>query len=295
MFDFVRKPLLWKAWDAGLDREIGESPGFRLKSMVVNPVLGIIARSMRRLAVSRGSRFPTGRFSSFTAQFLPPQPGDAWHQTQDLAVYLYLQHATGKRIAEIGAGHSRLLPKLAKANTCVAVEKFEGEGGGPTMSTSIPNVRTVSAYLGEHSPLLAAESFDIVFSVSVVEHVPWEELAAFHNDQLRVLKPGGMFIHAIDLYLEDEPATYQVQRFDAYRSWVTPSDNVKPVGHIYQGPCRFSCDLATSPDTVLYAWGRVAPKLIELRQAAQVASLLVAGRKVERRESERDVIEGAVP
>ena len=74
---------------------------------------------------------------------------------------------------------------------------------------------------------MAAESFDVVFSISVVEHVGTaEELAAFHEDQLRILKPGGMFIHAIDLYLEDEPSPYWVQRFDAYRSWVTSSESV---------------------------------------------------------------------
>ncbi len=234
MFDFVRKPLLWQAWDSGLDEELGEAGGFQLKSM------------------------------------------------QDLAVYLHLRHATGKHIAEIGAGHSRLLPALAKTNTCVAVEKFEGKGGGPTTESPIPNVRTVSAYLGEKSPLLVAESFDIVFSISVVEHVgTTEELAAFHEDQLRILKPGGMFMHAIDLYLEDEPSPYHVQRFDTYRSWVTSSESVRPVGEVYGGPCRFTCDLATNPDNVMYAWGRVAPQLIELRQAAQVASVLVAGRKLD--------------
>lgn len=251
MFDFVRKPLLWQAWDSGVDKEVGESASFQLKSM------------------------------------------------QDLAVYLHLRQTTGKHIAEIGAGHSRLLPTLAKTNTCVAVEKFEGKGGGPTTARSIPNVRTVSAYLGENNPLLVTDSFDIVFSISVVEHVrTTEELAAFHEDQLRILKPGGMFIHAIDLYLEDEPAPNHVKRFDAYRSWVTSSENVRPVGHIYRGPCRFTCDLATNPDNVMYTWGRVAPKLIELRQAAQVVSLVVAGRKLERTsrlESERDVIGGVVP
>lgn len=282
MFDFIRKSMLWPAWDAGLDKEIGEASSSQLKSTVVDPVLGIIARCIRRLALStsRGSRFPAGRFSGFVAQFLPPQPGDVWHQTEDLAVYLHLRNTTGKHIAEIGAGHSRLLPTLAKTNTCVAVEKFEGKGGGPTAASSIPNVRTVSAYLGENDPLLVADSFDVVFSISVVEHVPTEQLAAFHEDQLRILKPGGMFIHAIDLYLEDEPSAYHVQRFDAYRSWVTSSQHVTPVGHVYQGPCRFTCDLATNPDKVMYTWGRAAPDLIELRQVAQGVSLLVAGRKL---------------
>src|SRR5687767_6142356 len=82
--------------------------------------------------------------------------------------------------------------------------------GGPTEAQAIPGVEIVRAYLGENSPLLA--DFDVVFSISVVEHV--EDLDAFHADQLRILKPGGIFIHAIDLYLGEGADT---SRFDAYR------------------------------------------------------------------------------
>ena len=246
MFDFIRKPLLWQAWDAGLDEE----------------VLDIGEDRTRRQLLSQNVH--TFQLKSM----------------QDLAVYVHLRDLSGKQIAEVGAGNSRLLPRRAQANTCVAVERYEGQGGGPTTASPIPGVHVVPVFLGESSPLLAAESFDVVFSISVVEHVPTEELAAFHEDQLRVLKPGGMFIHAIDVYLEDEPSAYHLQRLDAYRSWIT-SGNVKPVGHIYEGPCRFTCDLATNPDNVMYAWGRVAPALIELRQAAQLVSLLVAGRKLD--------------
>jgi SAM-dependent methyltransferase len=233
VFDFIRKRLVWDAWDNGLADEIGEPPRFQLKSM------------------------------------------------QDLAVYLHLREMTGKQIAEVGAGNSRLLPTLAVANTCVAVEKFEGDARGPTKENVLPNVRNVSAYLGEADPELASGSFDVVFSISVVEHVRTENLDAFHRDQLRILKPGGMFLHAIDVYLEDEPAAHHVRRFEAYRDWVASTDGVAPLGSVYQGPYRFSCDLATNPDDLMYHWGQVAPALIGLRQVAQSASLLVAGRKLD--------------
>jgi hypothetical protein len=232
VFDFIRKPLLWDAWDQGFATEIGELPVFQLKSM------------------------------------------------QDLAVYLHLCDLRGKDIAEVGAGNSRVLPALATANTCVAVEKFEGRGRGPTTEKVLSNVRNVSAYLGEGDPALASSSFDVVFSISVVEHVPSERLDTFHEDQLRILKSGGMFLHAIDLYLADEPSAHHVRRFDAYRSWVTSTVGVEPVGSIYQGPCRFTCDLATNPDNIMYEWGQHDSRLVELRQAAQSVSLLVAGRKL---------------
>lgn len=233
MFDFIRKPLIWEAWDEGLDRVIVKTGDFELKAM------------------------------------------------QDLAVYHHLRDATGKDIAEIGAGYSRVLPALAKANRCVSVEKFEGEGGGPKSEKQQPNIRNVSAYLGENDPALATGAYDIVFSVSVVEHVRTaDDLDAFHADQLRILKPGGMFLHAIDIYLEDEPAAHHLKRFEAYRAWVTSTEGVAPTGPVYRGPCLFTCDIATNPDKMMYQWGKSSPSLIGLRQAAQSVSLLVGGRKL---------------
>jgi hypothetical protein len=200
---------------------------------------------------------------------------------QDLVVYRLLRGTRGKTIAEIGAGHSRVLPALAKQNSCVAVERFEGKGGGPTRGQSLPGVRTVAAYLGENDPALPDEAFDVVFSISVVEHVSGRKaLAAFHDDQLRVLAPGGVFVHAIDLYLEMEPARPQAARFEIYRDWVTSTPRAEPVGEVYTGPCRFSTDLATNPDNVMHMWGKVSSKLTELRQQAQCVSVIVAGRKL---------------
>lgn len=240
MFDFLRKPLLWEAWDEELQREIDRSRPFSLRRKRFN------LKSM-----------------------------------QDLAVYRHLRDAQGQRIAEIGAGHSRVLPALAKANTCITVEKFEGEGAGPTRGRRTRGVRNVRAYLGEMSPELAPEGFDVVFSISVVEHVPDDAaLAAFHADQLRILKPGGLFLHAIDMYLTDEPEEHQVHRFNRYREWVTASDGVEPISEVYRGDPRFTCDLATNPDNVMHSWGRAGPSLIGLRQRAQCVSVLVGGRKV---------------
>lgn len=233
MFDFIRKPQLWQAWDDEIASEIAERSDFELKSM------------------------------------------------QDLAIYAHLRQSTGKRIAEIGPGLSRVLPTLATTNACVAVDKFDGAAAGPKKEPVLPNVRNVLAHLGDHDPQLANDSFDVVFSISLAQHVAPSRLGAFHEDQLRILKPGGMFMHAIDVYLEDEPAPDQVKRFEAYRSWVTASEGVEPVGEIYEGPCRFGCDLATNPDNVMYLWGTIAPSLNELRQASQSVSLLVGGRKLE--------------
>lgn len=229
MFDFIRKPFLWDAWDKKLEAEIGKTGRFHLKSI------------------------------------------------QDLAIYAQLKGTKGKTIAEIGGGASRLLTKLAKDNRCFNVEKFQGADGGPDQEISINGVSNILVFLGENSPLLKNDHFDIVFSVSVVEHV--EDLAAFVEDGVRVLKPGGLWLHAIDIYIEDQPTDYWQDRFEKYRAWLK-HPKLEPVGPVFEGPLSFTCDIATNPDDVMHSWGKIAPRLIDLRQRAQSASLLLAARKI---------------
>jgi hypothetical protein len=231
MFDFIRKPFLWKAWDEGLDKEIGSTGSFHLKSL------------------------------------------------QDLAVYSRLRGMTGKRIAEIGGGKSRVLETLAKRNTCFNIEKFEGADGGPAREVVIRGVKNVKAFLGEYTDEIEPSSLDVVFSVSVVEHVPNGRLTAFLDDGMRLLKAGGLWLHAIDIYLTDDPPDpYQKGRFEAYRSWFQDRRLV-PLGAIFEGVPLFTCDIGTNPDNTMYQWGKIAPALIPLRQRAQSVSLLLGATK----------------
>jgi SAM-dependent methyltransferase len=231
MFDLLRKPRVWHAWDNGLAEEIGRTGTFELKAM------------------------------------------------QDLAVYAQLRGASGMQIAEVCAGRSRLLPTLAKSNTCTIIEPEAGPNERNTEAEAPAAARRVEANLGDHDAGLEPSYFDIVFSVSVIQHVATADLESFHRDQLRVLKPGGVFLHAIDLYLDDGPDVGQAARFAAYRSWVAASDGVEPVGDVYDGPFRFTCDLATNPDNIVHSWGKIAPAMDAFRQRSQVVSVLLAGRK----------------
>lgn len=197
---------------------------------------------------------------------------------QDLAVFSLLRELKHKEIAEVGGGVSRILPFLAKSNRCSNIEKFGGLGGGPKKENKIKGVVNVHCFLGEYSSELADASFDAVFSVSVVEHVPNDQLGDFFKDGVRILKPGGLWLHAIDLYLEDEASSHQISRYEIYKSWVN-NDYMTPVGEVFSGPLSFSCDMATNPDNVMYQWGRVAPKLTPLRQRAQSVSVIAAGIK----------------
>ena len=159
------------------------------------------------------------------------------------------------------------------------MEKFEGADGGPAAEVKVKGVKNIHAFLGERTRLLKEESFDVVFSVSVIEHVPDNKLPDFLAEGLDILKTGGLWLHAIDLYVDNESTPAAQRRFDAYRKWVD-HPALEPIGEVFDGPPAFRCDMASNPDSVMYQWGKIAPALIETRQKTQSVSLLVALRKI---------------
>ena len=198
---------------------------------------------------------------------------------QDLMIYTRLRDATGLRIAEIGGGDSRILRRLGQRNTCFNIECFEGRDQGPKGEIRIENVTNINAYIGAFDSAVPEDAFDVMFSVSVVEHVETNKLDSFHRDMLRALRPNGIFLHAIDLYLEDEPNQYVRERFDLYRGWIDGGAGAVPIEAVRDVALRFKPDMASNPDHILHGWGKVVPSLIGLRTQAQNVSLLVGGRK----------------
>ena len=199
---------------------------------------------------------------------------------QDLAIYQLVRELKDLDIAEIGGGSSRILERLAQNNRCANIEKFEGRDLGPKGPVALQNVRNISTYVGDFDPQLPDASFDLVFSISVVEHVETPKLDAFFLDSLRILRPGGRFIHAIDIYVEDEPGRYMVDRFERYRAWLGVTSQVRPIGAVYSGPLRFATDMASNPDNILYGWNSLVPSLSDVRTRSQNVSLLVGAMKL---------------
>lgn len=108
----------------------------------------------------------------------------------------------GAKILEVGGGHSRVLAHLAGRYECWNVDKFEGLGNGPK---ALPQsgYRIIQDYLGSNNPELPDNYFDLVFSISALEHTPKDE-HLFQNilyDMNRVLKNGGASFHLIDVVL----------------------------------------------------------------------------------------------
>ncbi len=198
---------------------------------------------------------------------------------QDLWLYSVIRAEQGQKIAEIGGGESRILPRLALNNDCYNIEKFEGANHGPQSESHIAGIKNIKTFVGEFSPELEENSFDILFSVSVVEHVLDDKFADFFNDCIRILKPGCYMVHAIDMYIADDPILFWCNRYEMYKNAVTDNPLVEPLGPIRQGPLAFSCDIATNPDNIMYGWKTLSPNLDQLRQDAQSVSLKLGARK----------------
>lgn len=209
-----------------------------------------------------------------------------WHlkSIQDAIAMSWLKDEKGRSVAEVGGGHSRVLDHLAKSNSVTNIDKFAGSGNGPTSIGPASQHRIVKCNMGDFDSRILDESFDILFSISVVEHVPTDSLESFHVDCMRVLRIGGTVFHLIDVYLADteiENSSVR-QRVQAYRLWFGQA-GCQPVGTILkEQDIKFSCSYASNPDNVLNTWNRQVPALRTVRERAQSVSLLFAGTKTSR-------------
>lgn len=254
MFQFVTKKEYWDVVDSGILNEIKtETKFFRCLKSVVKAI-----REKNNLT---------------------------WHlkSIQDAIAYKYLYKYSNASIAEIGGGNSRLLPILARKNRCFNIDEFKGVGQGPTKEVSVKGITNILTFIGNSSDFISNEQFDVIFSVSVVEHVPDEQLSIFFEDCNRILRPSGIMIHLIDAYLEDtELANRSIsQRILTYRSFL--DDNLfiplEPPIVKKELDVKFSTSFATNPDNMMEQWNKSVPQLKTMRENAQSVTLIMAGTK----------------
>jgi SAM-dependent methyltransferase len=205
---------------------------------------------------------------------------------QDAFILYELRDLQGKRILEVGGGASRVLPKLVGRNECWNADKFEGLGAGPKSPGSQAGIRIVNAYMGEFSKDIPDGYFDVVMSISVIEHVSSDRFPAMIKDCHRALKPDGLMLHAIDLYLLDDPLQHrhgerQRERLRLYRTipdivgggfdWIEPPEADENA--------RANASLAANSVDTLHAWNSIAPALREVRAISASCNLAVGVRK----------------
>jgi SAM-dependent methyltransferase len=151
---------------------------FEIRGIVQNALMGV--GPLRRRLVKLGSTGMNGDLAAAREQL------DAYTRHVDVR---------GKDVLELGPGHTADVLALAKergAGRCVGldVERYVDDGASRARGVEL------ELYDGNRMPY-ADESFDVVWSSDVLEHVrqPERTLAESH----RVLRRGGILAAAIDL------------------------------------------------------------------------------------------------
>lgn len=189
-----------------------------------------------------------------------------------------LREVSGARILEIGGGESRVLDAMAAdGNECWNADDFKGSGNGPVKIPKGTSYKIAPVLLGDFAPDLPDSYFDYVFSISVVEHIPGKVLLPFFVDACRVLKPGGVMFHAIDLYLYDDHelphARKQMSRVQAYLDTVDQLPLEWQLTPSIGADVTFKTRYAANSDEQLYNWSVSLPDLRPMRSAAQNSSI----------------------
>ena len=111
------------------------------------------------------------------------------------------------RLLEIGGGEpiaSGFLSELGYDVTLV--DPYDGFGNGPTdyqrYVELFPHVKIVREYFRPEMGALAPRSFDAIFSISVLEHIPPAALKSCFEAMAEVLSPPGVSIHCFDFILQ---------------------------------------------------------------------------------------------
>lgn len=126
---------------------------------------------------------------------------------QDLLVLGFIREniTEGSKILEIGGGKSRIINYLKESYEFWNLDKLEGLGNGPK-KINADGFRLVRDYIGNFNSELKEGYFDFVFSISVMEHLPQDEIKLFKRivqDINRVLKPGELSLHCVDALLKE--------------------------------------------------------------------------------------------
>lgn len=165
---------------------------------------------------------------------------------QDLLVYTFITDhlPPGAKLLEVGGGESRVLEKLSKRYECWNLDRLEGVGYGPDYSPERPPYRLVRAYAGEFSPEVPDHYFDMVFSISALEHTPPgspDLYAAIAADMDRVLIKGGFSLHCLDAVL-----SAGLER--AYYDYIFYEGSLKGAGNIRR------TDFSPVPENGIHAY-----------------------------------------
>jgi len=147
----------------------------------------------------------------------------------------------GERILDVGAAYSDLPQHMHDACGCETwvADDFGTQSNDPYWLrnrspqehiAAHPNIHYVLERLGDpaHSSLPAG-TFDVVYSISTLEHVPTAIIQDIWRHMDLLLKPGGEMLHAVDFLFPSNQGLRKILLgavFDAFYGLTTPSQRL---------------------------------------------------------------------
>lgn len=161
-------------------------------------------------------------------------------------------------VAEIGGDQSRIAEIICKNKNVRhydIIDVFDVSIGRGT--TNKPNFQDskidfVDCLLGsERSKSIIPDcKYDFICSVSVIEHIDWDLLRNFFEENLRVLSPTGYSYHCIDVKLDDSERNKFVEKL------ISTIDSLEVPLEVKENDWSFKTRFATQPDDVQIKWCR---------------------------------------
>jgi SAM-dependent methyltransferase len=174
---------------------------------------------------------------------ITPSDGDLKNVQRPWAVKAILANLQPPaRLLEIGGGEpiaSGFLSELGYDVTLV--DPYDGFGNGPVdyqgYVERFPHVKIVREYFRPGLPGLAPHSFDAIFSISVLEHIPPDSLPACFDAIAEFLAPGGLSAHCFDFILQGHGEAHDLvnaQKILAEQKRVTGATDELPFAELLQ-------------------------------------------------------------
>jgi hypothetical protein len=197
---------------------------------------------------------------------------DGLKHIQDAWMLNYLKDTRDLRILEVGGANSRVLPRI-RDNELWNLDEFKGVGNGPLDIVEVDGVKLIKANLGDFDDQVPGDYFDIVFSISVIEHITDHFHDRFWEDHARILKSCGTGVHLIDIYTGDTPRDGLEHKLDRYLS-VPVKYGLVPTSDVsLSRPVVFTSDMASNSDWGMWRWNVNVPALSETRRNSQSVTL----------------------
>lgn len=107
------------------------------------------------------------------------------------------------RLLEIGGGDPWVADLLSKEGHDVSIiDPYDGRDNGPRdvekFRRSFPRIHFIQGLFPLALEAHAEARFDGIYSISVLEHIPTNEIDRVGKGIHRLLKPGGLSVHAVD-------------------------------------------------------------------------------------------------